>query len=162
MRQEISKLIPFIIGGMTLAVMCGCGSDKETSAKKAPGTESTQAVATGDSAIAEKIWALVKLGETEVAVDSGSKAVRIKLEKEENRLSGFTGCNELIGTYQVSADTIVFAHMGLTQTQCPTGRTTEEHLMRALEASMTYRTDGKVLELCDGGGMVVAKFEEGK
>ena len=86
-------------------------------------------------------------GEASLALSAGSM-----------QFSGSTGCNRLIGTYDVAGDGISFSSGG-TLMACPGQGDTEKAFMTALEHARTYRVLGRLLEFRDADGKVVARFE---
>lgn len=73
----------------------------------------------------------------------------------DGRLSGFGGCNQLMGQYKVDGEGVSFSGVGATRRACldPTGVMTQESaLLRALERASTLRREGDRLELRGANG----------
>jgi heat shock protein HslJ len=81
------------------------------------------------------------------------------LQVQEQRLAGSSGCNRLIGTYEVTGDQLRLSPTGMTMVMCPEELMQQERaLTTALRETSTYRITGQSLELFDGERLV-ARFE---
>jgi copper homeostasis protein (lipoprotein) len=104
-------------------------------------------------------WRLTELADRAIApgpTPGGSPS--LTLSASSMQFSGSTGCNRLIGTYEVSGDAIGFASGG-TMRACPGQPDTEKAFMATLERTRTYRILGRLLEFRDIEGKVIARFE---
>ncbi len=105
-----------------------------------------------------KNWKLITLNEK--AVKSNTKQPFMILTKEENRVSGNTGCNNFFGTYALNDQNgIKFSTLGMTKMAC-VGDNPEQEYTEALEKTSNYSLTATTLILSDENGNVLAKFEE--
>ena len=95
-------------------------------------------------------WKLKELGGAKVVVASTQHEVRITLASEGARLTGFSGCNQLIGSYE-SKDQALRSHPAGTMMACePALMDPERKVVSALEATTAYRIEGQRLILLNG------------
>src|SRR5262245_12853269 len=101
-------------------------------------------------------WTLLQLdGE---AVKSSSRGVpTLKLSSKDRRLSGFAGCNRMIGGYEPDAGAPKSTDMVTTRMAC-IDVTPEEPLLRALAATTRWNVTGNTLELIDASGTVRTRW----
>lgn len=59
-----------------------------------------------DYVITEKYWKLIKLNDTNIppATEDQDRESHFILHKNESRISGNTGCNNMMGTYELSEE----------------------------------------------------------
>jgi heat shock protein HslJ len=81
------------------------------------------------------------------------------LDRTEGRVSGFAGCNQITGSYEVQGDALQFLQMAMTRKACPQGMDLERQLGPALEEVRGYTISGSTLELRSEDGGVILRFE---
>ena len=104
-------------------------------------------------------WKLTRLGEQPVSVGGDQREPHLVLHSEDGRVSGFGGCNQLMGSYAIEGSSIRFSKMASTMMACAKGADTEQALLTALEKAVSFATTAHHLELFDGGGEILARFE---
>lgn len=111
------------------SVLGGCGGDDETDGPALEGTE----------------WTLVS------GVDAPDDAVPT-LTLEEGTASGFSGCNQYGGPYELDGDSISFGPLAGTLMGCPEPQaTTEASYLAALEDVDAWAVEDGELVLSTGG-----------
>ena len=65
-----------------------------------------------------KTWTLVSLKGRPVAAGTGRKAISLRLEAGSRKVSGSTGCNLLMGRYEVSRDSLTFTSISTSRKAC--------------------------------------------
>lgn len=109
--------------------------------------------------IREITWVLVEL-EGESITPDAEKPISFMLHTDENRVSGFAGCNSILGTYTLEAgNRIRFENMGLTLMACPDLEFNEATLMEVFELTDNYTLVNGVLSLNVGKRMPLAVFK---
>jgi uncharacterized lipoprotein YbaY/heat shock protein HslJ len=105
-------------------------------------------------------WKLIELGGTAVVMaPAQQREVHITLAGEGPRLSGFSGCNQLVGTYVQDNNALRFTQMASTRMACvPPFMELESQVLKMLGATTAYRIEGGQLTLL-GGDQVLARFE---
>ncbi len=114
----------------------------------------------GDISIIGKKWKLVELNGKKVENKSETgEEYFILLQQEENRISGYAGCNSLFGSYELKdGNRITFSKMGSTMMACP-DMATEQELMEVLETVDNYTFSGNTLQLNKARMAPLAWFE---
>ncbi|HZF25716.1 MAG TPA: META domain-containing protein [Steroidobacteraceae bacterium] len=95
-------------------------------------------------------WTLVQLDGK--AIEPSSRgAPTLMLSSKDMRLSGFAGCNRMLGGYELNGETLKFNAMATTRMAC-IDVTPEEPLLLALGATARWKVVGNTLELFDASG----------
>ncbi|WP_426076213.1 META domain-containing protein [Janthinobacterium sp. PSPC3-1] len=124
----------------------------------AAGCASTAPVASTAS-LTNTYWKLVELHGARVAMTpEQEREVRITLS-DDGKVSGFTGCNRVMGGYTVAADVLRFTQLGGTRMMCPPPAMQLESAVLAHLNSVTgFRIEGEQLILLKDGAPV-ARYE---
>ena len=104
-------------------------------------------------------WKLTRLGDQPVLPTIQEREPHLVLSSEENRVSGFSGCNSLSGSYTLNGDSIGFSPMASTMMACADGADVERAFFAALERVRTWRLLGRNLDFLDAEGELAARFE---
>ncbi len=102
-------------------------------------------------------WVLAELNGKPAAPGEG-KTAHLMLHKK-GKLSGSTGCNNLVGSYIAAQGALQFTPAGTTMKMCsPPVMEQEQAFLAALKATNKYQVQGETLELMNGE-QVLAKFQ---
>ena len=104
-------------------------------------------------------WKLTRLGGKSVTVAPKQHEPYFVLDNKSKRIAGSGGCNRFTGTYQQNSDRLAFGKMAMTFMACPEGMETERDFAAALEQVRSWKILGEQLELYDGSGGFLARFE---
>ena len=104
-------------------------------------------------------WVLVKLRGEATSSGAGGKAPSFTFTAEEQRFSGFAGCNQMTGGYQLDGDELSFSNIAMTMRACPEGMDLERELSKALEETRRYEISADALRLHREDGTIVAEFK---
>lgn len=104
-------------------------------------------------------WKLLQLGTEPVAITDPQREPYLTLNAEQKRVSGYGGCNRMMGSYTVDGDKLAFGQMAGTMMACVDGMQTESAFHKALGTVARYRIVGEKLELFDPSGASVALLE---
>lgn len=111
-------------------------------------------------AITETYWVLETL-EGQPINNTGDKEIGFKLHTENNRVSGYAGCNNFMGEYTLEAgDRIRFSALGSTKMACPNLSFNESEFLKIFEMADNYRITGDRLELNVGKRAPLAVFKK--
>ncbi|MGM0572004.1 MAG: META domain-containing protein [Pseudomonadota bacterium] len=102
-------------------------------------------------------WQLVSVAGEEVPETDGQQKPHI-LFLDDGRVTGFSGCNQYMGNYQVRGENLLFDSMSSTRMACPENLT-EELLFAALAKTVGVYLDGIELRLLGENGEELAVFE---
>ena len=111
--------------------------------------------------IVEKYWKLIKLeGKDIKMVENQEKEIFFMLKTDENRVTGFAGCNTILGSYSLEeGNRIRFSNMGSTMMACPDVNFNEADFLKIFQIADNYSIDGDTLSLNVGRRAPLAVFE---
>lgn len=104
-------------------------------------------------------WVLQSLNGIALKMPEGTTAPWLMLGKEGNQIQGNTGCNALLGTYELAGEKIKFPGMGSTKKYCEETMPTENAFLDAMKRVDSFSMDGGLLKLL-GGGAELASFKK--
>ncbi|WP_405609963.1 META domain-containing protein [Polaribacter sp. Asnod1-A03] len=109
--------------------------------------------------VTEKYWKLKTLSGKEIKMAENQKReIFILLKNEDNRITGFGGCNTINGEYTLKeGNKIEFKKMFSTKMFCP--NTDESEFLKALNSVDNYTIKDDVLSLNVGKRAPLAVFE---
>lgn len=110
----------------------------------------------------DTFWRLIRVGDQNIVAPTDSRReISITFQagaRGSGAFSGSTACNRLIGTYRTANATMEITSGG-TLRACQDEAASEAAFVAALKATKTYRIAGRTLELMDGSGKTLARFE---
>jgi len=101
-------------------------------------------------------WLLVEIGKEKLTTDA-EKTPYITLS--EGRLSGFSGCNRLIGSYVLEGEILTFSRVGGTKMFCFDVQDLETQFMQSLEKTHYWKYKCKKLYFFDEDKVLTMKFK---
>jgi heat shock protein HslJ len=104
-------------------------------------------------------WRPIRIGDKPVIVSGQEREPWIHLDAGSARVTGSGGCNRFSGGYEAGKGTLRVGPLAATKMACGS-MDTEDAFFRALDETRRYRVKGRVLELLDGNGKVLAELEE--
>lgn len=124
-------------------------------------TKTTNSQAEMNSSEIENVkWSLMQFDGKSVPASVDGK-VTILLSKDGNNLSGSTGCNQLMGSYEIQNGLqLSFSAIGTTRMACPTPGWDEVEFTQMLETVNNYTLDGNQLSLNVGKRAPLAVFSK--
>jgi heat shock protein HslJ len=107
-------------------------------------------------------WYLTEVGGSPVSPMAGDKQPHMLLDPEEKKATGFAGCNNFFGRYELDGPSLKFGPLGSTRMACPDLETgLETSLFEALESTRKWKkADGELMLL--NGDAVLARFSQEK
>ena len=115
--------------------------------------------APGNPPLRGTYWKLVHVGEAPVDVSAGQTEPHLVLASDALHVSGSGGCNRIAGNFRLEGDRVHLGPLAGTMMACITGMEQEQHFLNSLNHVERYRISGQQLELLDGSGTVLARFE---
>lgn len=122
-----------------------------------PGETCGAAMAT--SPLRETYWKLTRLGHTPVVLAEGQREPHLVFRSAGDRVTGFSGCNNLGGTYTTKENQLTISKVIATQRACLQGMDIESRFFNALNQAGSWKILGEHLELYDAAGAAIARFE---
>lgn len=103
-------------------------------------------------------WQLRELDGKQLATPKGQRPAFV-LTSDGDRITGSGGCNRLMGAYQTDGSTLRFKGVATTMMACADPVMSQERkFLAALNSTASYRISGKILELLNAQGEVVARL----
>lgn len=121
------------------------------SANKCADAKGGAAAADATTALAQGKWALQTLNGKEFQLPEGVEPPSLTLDPKEGGLTGFGGCNRLMGSVKVDGNAISFPNLGSTKMYCENSQKVEDEFKTALRAANGYTLKGDKLTLLDKG-----------
>lgn len=145
-------LLLFALGAFILS---SCGTTKNDNSMDNPG-KSFSEIPTGT------FWKLEKLdGKDYSDFMNDGKEIGFTLEKENNRISGFAGCNSFFGTYDLEpGNRIHFSAIGSTRMACPDSRFKENEFLEIFTMADNYTINENTLSINVGRRAPLAVFKK--
>jgi heat shock protein HslJ len=101
-------------------------------------------------------WKAVELTGTPIAAQDPAREVYLQFRA--GRVSGFDGCNRIVGSYQLNGDRVTFGQLAGTRMACLDSSGIEARVQDALSKAQRLSIVGDRLELFDAAGTPVAAF----
>lgn len=139
---------------------CGSGRVNQDHNQNAD-TLATSKSTLDETPITEKYWKLVRLGGQEVRMaQNQEREIFITLKTDQNRVTGFAGCNTFNGTYTLEkGQRIHFSPMAASLKACPDVAVNESEFFQVFELADNYSIKGDTLSLNVGRRAPLAVFE---
>lgn len=113
-----------------------------------------------DESLINTYWKLMKLDGAPVIAKENFREAHMVLHQDASRLAGATGCNTLMGSYQVENEHITFNQVATTKRACPAPQMeTERNFLAALKQTTAWRVEGARLVLSGDNNEPLASFE---
>jgi len=144
-----------------LALMA-CSTDRATPAatSTAAPTGPVASAPASTATLTNTYWKLMTLDGAPITTLPGTRELHLILQLNQQRVSGFSGCNRLMGAYQVDGDRLSFLQMAGTMMACAQqSMDTEQRFHAMLQKVARWRVDGEKLDLLDASGATLAQFE---
>ena len=104
-------------------------------------------------------WKLMTLDGASMESPQGAREIHFVMHSEGNRVAGFSGCNQMMGSYQLTGAKITFSQMGGTLMACANGMEQEQKVHQLFPRVAGWKISGETLQLLDGAGAVLAILE---
>jgi copper homeostasis protein (lipoprotein) len=111
------------------------------------------------SPLENSYWKLTRLGGEPVSLSPGQREPYLVLQAQDRRLTGYAGCNRMVGSYVLDGENLRFGQTATTKMACLDGMKTEDAFLKALDQVRRWHIDGEHLTLADENGSVLAQFE---
>jgi heat shock protein HslJ len=134
-----------------LLALSACANDKS------PATAPARSVSTAE--LLNTYWKLTLLGEQVVTTPQDKREIHFVLHSENQRVAGFSGCNQMMGRYVLNADQIRFDQMAGTLMACVPDLELERKFLAIFPEVARWKISGETLRLLDAAGGTLATFE---
>jgi copper homeostasis protein (lipoprotein)/putative lipoprotein len=132
-----------------LTILSACASEPDTQ-------NSTQ----GTAMLADTYWKLGRVGEQVIVTPQGAREMHFVLQSENQRVVGFSGCNQMMGAFALNGSQLKFDQMASTKMACVgTSMQLEGEFLAIFPLVAKWEISGQTLRLLDEGGKTLATFE---
>ena len=135
--------------GVAATVMLACGKAPNG---RAPAAEASQQPAAHSTAIVERDWALVLLGDSAAPLGAGGKPATIRFDSTAKRAAGFAGCNQYSATFTMAGDSLHFGPAISTKMACAEGDSLERAFLSMIPEVSNYQATDSTLTLAGSSG----------
>lgn len=104
-------------------------------------------------------WKLVLLGGEVITTAAGAREIHFVLHSENQRVAGFSGCNQMMGAYVLDGQALKFDQMGGTMMACVASMDLEKKFLGMFADVAGWQIQGETLTLLDASRKPLAKFE---
>lgn len=111
------------------------------------------------SPLQETYWKLTRLEGKPVVLAEKQREPSLVFRTEQNRVTGFGGCNKLTGTYKLNGGELTFGKIASTKMACSQGMDIELAFFKVLDQVRKWEILGEHLELYDEVGNLLARLE---
>lgn len=110
------------------------------------------------SKINNTLWALTTLGDKKITPHTEREALYIQLQRDTNKIVGFSGCNRFTGQYRLLRTKINFEQLQSTRKMCIESMMIERLFLSVLTQTDRYSIKPEQLTFMDGEGTMLAQF----
>ncbi len=100
------------------------------------------------AALTNTYWKLIELGGQTIVTADGQREMKFTL-REENRVTGFAGCNSFFGSYTFDESSIKFSQLAASRMFCSEAMELENLFLKSLAEVSVYNITGRVLTLSE-------------
>lgn len=112
-----------------------------------------------DSPLRNTYWKLVTLHGKPVLAHDQQREAHIVFSSNDNRLSGSSGCNRMMGAFENKNNQLKIKDVAATMMACPQGMEVETQFLQALRTVTRYNIRAEHMDMLDANGAIVAGFE---
>jgi putative lipoprotein len=146
-------LLPILAISLSLAACAPTDSGGAAAQNEAAGTMQD---AKPDVTLTSTYWKLVELNGGTVQPGEG-KELHMILEGDD-RVGGYSGCNQFMGSVTVSGDGLSFGPIGGTRRMCEGTMEQENAFLQTLESAHRYTITGEDLAIENANGEISMRF----
>jgi len=123
----------------------------------APTVAPTPAITT--AGLLSTYWRLSELDGQQIVTPAGARELHVVLNPENQRVSGFSGCNRLMGGYVLAGDSLKFDQIAGTLMACAGDMDLEKRFLATFPRVARWEISGETLRWLDAGGKTLATFQ---
>jgi heat shock protein HslJ len=142
------SLLRGIAIAVAFATLVGCATEPP------PELANTAAISLLDTS-----WKLTQLGDEVVSTPPGAREINLVLQARDQRVTGFAGCNLMMGSFVLKGSEIKFDQMGSTRMACEGRMDIEQRYLAMFDGARSWEITATNLRLLDVAGKTIATFE---
>ncbi len=125
-----------------------------------PVPPTTQAGAAKSTAqLLNTYWKLTQLGDLVITTPQDAREMHFVMHAENQRVTGFSGCNQMMGAYVLDGSELRFEQMGGTMMACVSNMDLEPRFLGMFGQVASWDIQGETLQLLDANRKPLATFE---
>jgi len=159
MLRKLNTLLTIILIAV-FVVACQASHDNTIKTSDKSDNTETQSIDFSQQ-IEGKYWQLIKLeGQPVIMAENQQREVHFKLIADENKITGFSGCNNFFGHYELKPGMrIKFSQMATTLMACAEVNVDEHTFLDVLKLTDNYSLRNDTLQLNVGRRAPLAVFK---
>jgi len=150
MRIHISLLAPALA-----LVACASGMTPGGG----PAVAATTSTPRSTAQLLNTYWKLTLLGDQVITTPQDKREIHFVMHSENQRVAGFSGCNQVMGSYVLEGRSLRFAQMAGTLMACVPDMAQEKEFLAMFARVTQWEIAGETLRLLDAQGKTLATFE---
>lgn len=103
-------------------------------------------------------WKLTELEGKQASLGAGQKELYMVLTADDQRMRGFSGCNQFAGPYMMRDDQMQIGPLVSTQMACVEAMEQEQLFLKALGRTKRFTISGGNLSFYEGGEQLILRF----
>lgn len=152
------KKLSFILCSVVL--MTACQGSKKESGQKVEDKNNVEAKSQKTNMLESSMWVLSEFNGEMVETSIEGGPVHFMLNKDGSKVSGYAGCNQIMGSYETSGDNgLKFRKIATTRRSCPDQNHNEKDFLEVLRNTTSFKLDGKKLILLNVEDKTIAVFD---
>ncbi len=104
-------------------------------------------------------WKLTQLGDLVITTPQDAREMHFVMHAENQRVTGFSGCNQMMGAYVLDGSELRFEQMGGTMMACVSNMDLEPRFLGMFGQVASWDIQGETLQLLDANRKPLATFE---
>lgn len=104
-------------------------------------------------------WKLTRLGDQVITTPPDAREIHFVLHSENQRVAGYSGCNQMMGAYVLNGNELRFDRMGGTMMACVSNMDLERRFLGMFGQVAGWEIQGESLKLLDANHEPLADFE---
>lgn len=146
-------------GHLFLGLMADAGIYEFEPMASAPQTRPSSPGQGAHAALEGTRWTLIPPDAGPMAAADPRRLPHLTFDAGTHRANGSGGCNQIAGDYERAGESLRLGRLAGTMMACAEGMEAERAFLQALTRVRAWRVDEGRLELLDGEGKVLARFE---
>jgi len=151
--MKINTLLPI---STIILCLAACASDEQGGAEAQSEAPTAVRDVKPDVTLANTYWKLVELNDGPVEPGEGKELHMIL--KGADQVSGYSGCNQFMGSVAVSGDGLSFGPIAGTRRMCEGSMDQENAFLQALENAHHFTIRGEDLAVENANGEITMRF----
>ena len=143
---------------LALAALLLTACASEMTAGGRPAVAATTSTPRSTAQLLNTDWKLTLLGEQVISTPQDKREIHFVMHAENPRVTGFSGCNQMMGSYVLEGANLRFAQMAGTMMACVPDMELERKFLAMFAQVAHWEIIGETLRLLDADGKTLATF----